>query len=133
VAADSDRCGGLLAEAAAMAADDPIAAYALLRPARTAINGLGPAFFTKFLYFAGGGRRGSLILDARVAGRLRRSCGWASLVGTTSWPATTYGRYLELLHRWADEVSAGVRPVDADEIELQLFLATDASVAGAAT
>jgi hypothetical protein len=132
VAADSDRLGELLAEAVGRAADDPVEAYEVLRPGRNAINGLGPAFFTKFLYFAGDGHRGALILDARVASRLRRSCGWASLIGTTSWPVTTYGRYLRLLHRWADELSSEGRTVHADEIELQLFLATDLSMAGAA-
>jgi hypothetical protein len=35
---------------------DPTGAYQLMRPGRhNAIRSLGPSFFTKFLYFAGGG------------------------------------------------------------------------------
>jgi hypothetical protein len=131
LAADPERWGGLLAEAAAAAGDNPTAAYEVLRPAGNVITGLGPAFFTKFLYFAAGGERGCLILDARVAGRLRRSCGWKSLIGTTAWPATTYARYLRLLTRWADELSSDDRHVQADEIEFRLFSATERSDAQA--
>lgn len=51
--------------------DGPVAAYTRLRGA---VRGFGPAFFTKFLYFAGGegaAKPAPLILDARVAAACR--------------------------------------------------------------
>jgi hypothetical protein len=56
IAADPDAAAALLQQAAARSRTDPQAAYDLLYPRnRTAISDLGPAFFTKYLYFAGGG------------------------------------------------------------------------------
>src|SRR5215212_2347069 len=123
VARDADEMGRLLADTAAVARRDPEAAYASLHPRRNRIYGLGPAFSTKFLYFAGAGAddHPCLILDARVARRLRHDCGWTSLTGTTGWPPATYVRYLRLLSRWADELSSGDRAVALDEIEYVLF------------
>jgi hypothetical protein len=63
-----------LAHAVTTLADDgAVAAY---RQLRGAIQGLGPAFFTKFLYFAGDAltdvpRPRPLILDQRIARVLR--------------------------------------------------------------
>ncbi|MGW4018268.1 8-oxoguanine DNA glycosylase OGG fold protein [Rhodococcus ruber] len=68
-AADPDRCTEALRAAAELSRTDPEKAYALLYPGnRTLIPFLGPAFFTKFLYFAGSGAPAhpSLILDTRV-------------------------------------------------------------------
>lgn len=79
VAAGVPRAAALLRESATLAAKSPERAYAVLRPrGRSAIEGLGPAFFTKFLYFAGAGAvtHPSVILDARVEDALRRHCGW---------------------------------------------------------
>ncbi|MGY1840251.1 MULTISPECIES: 8-oxoguanine DNA glycosylase OGG fold protein [unclassified Modestobacter] len=124
VARDPDKLGQLLADAAALARRDPSAGYSLLHPKGNAIAGLGPAFSTKYLYFAGGGAadHGCLILDARVARRLHRTCGWTSLNGITGWPAATYDRYIRLLGRWAAELSSDDRRVAPDEIELRLFV-----------
>ena len=71
---------------------------------KTALSDLGPAFFTKYLYFAGAGSavHRCSILDENVAMSLHRTCGWASLP-TTNWLATAYERYALLLDRWIDE------------------------------
>lgn len=102
-AADPHRYVEALTNAAELSRTDPEKAYALLYPGdRTLIPFLGPAFFTKFLYFAGAGAptHPSLILDSRVATALHRA-GWTSLGTRGGWPAQTYRRYTELLGRWA--------------------------------
>jgi hypothetical protein len=119
IAEDVDRCGLLLTDAAERSGKDPEAAFAVLRPGRTnAVKHLGPSFFTKFLYFAGGGRaeHPSLILDRRVATSLRDECGWDSMQRLGPWPADTYRRYCTLLRRWA--ATHGCAP---DELERTLF------------
>lgn len=119
IAEDLPRAGALLAEAASLAGSDPEAAFAVLRPDRhNAIGHLGPSFFTKFLYFTGGGApdHPSLILDRRVATALREHCGWTSLNRMGPWPPWTYGRYCALLRRWSTDLSCA-----PDEIELVLF------------
>lgn len=102
--------GELLRQAAALSGPDLITAYELLAPSgRPAIRFLGPAFFTKHRYFAGGGapEHSCLIRDARVVTALYRH-GWTSLPGrSTGWPATTYGRYITLVKRWCN---AAARP-----------------------
>ncbi|WBP93210.1 hypothetical protein O6072_18385 [Mycolicibacterium neoaurum] len=106
IAADPDFAGTLLQEAAGLSRTDPRAAYDLLRPnSKTAISDLGPAFFTKYLYFAGGGRADhrSCILDRNVAASLNRTCGWATLPIEGAWLASAYERYALLLDRWAVE------------------------------
>lgn len=125
IAADTDAVGGALLAAARLASKDAEAAYESLRPAnRNLVGFLGPAFLTKYLYFAGGGNphHPSLILDSRVATTLKRQCGWTSLSSAGGWPTTTYGRYCQLLQRWAEEASDELgRQVAADEIERWLF------------
>lgn len=77
---DLPAAGELLMAAAHLARFDPVGAYALLYPGnRTAIGSLGPAFFTKYLYFAGRSapRHPSLILDRVVSNSLKRY-GWVS-------------------------------------------------------
>lgn len=129
--ADRQRNVGLLKQAIASArAGDPAAAYrSLIRRGGGQIPGLGPAFFTKFLYFASEDTSGTrcLILDARVAGSLAQA-GWSSLPHSTSagysynWYTATYASYCELLKRWAanesDRMDVHVCP---DEIERALF------------
>lgn len=100
-----------LSTAAALARTDPQAAYATLYPhGSPLIAYLGPSFFTKYLYFAGGGRpeHPCLILDTRVAGALV-AAGWSSLHPKGGWPPATYARYCTLTQRWASECGA-VRP-----------------------
>lgn len=102
----------------------PREAYAtLIRTGGGKIAGLGPAFFTKFLYFAAGATPDGvrpLILDARVARGLD-AAGWKLAPGATdrfsyNWYTDTYADYCDLLARWAKET--GVR---ADVIERALF------------
>lgn len=123
VASRPKEVADALIKVAHLSAIDPAEAYEALRPAgRTLVPYLGPAFFTKYLYFAGQGRpdHPCLILDARVAASLHRY-GWTSLRSGGAWPASTYQRYTELLHRWALELETPDRKVAADEIELWLF------------
>lgn len=121
----------LLQTAAAGARDGrPADAYrALVRRGGAAIRGLGPAFFTKFFYFASEGTPGTrcLILDARVARHLAQDAGWRSLPHrgnnySYNWYADTYLSYCELLERWAAEASReGGTEISPDEIERALF------------
>ena len=124
VAADPVAAADALRRAARTARHDPEAAFACLRPGRRhAVAYLGPAFFTKFLYAAGGGNpdHRCLILDARVATALRRRHGWHPLHAGGPWPASTYGRYCALLGAWAAQLSSPQRAVAADELERWLF------------
>ena len=79
---DRQRNVGLLKDAIAFArSGDAASAYrVLIRRGGGQIPGLGPAFFTKLLYFASEGSAGTrcLIMDARVAGSLAQA-GWSSL------------------------------------------------------
>ncbi|TQN42120.1 hypothetical protein FHU33_1514 [Blastococcus colisei] len=120
-----DELSEVLRRAAEVGRADPSAAYRLLRPYRNAVSHLGPPFFTKFLYFAGGGSAAHpcLILDSLVAKTLRRQCGWTELTGWYSWPANQYVDYCELLARWAKELSDDVTgdAVRPDQLEYALF------------
>lgn len=103
---------------------DPREAYgSLIRPGRARIPQFGPAFFSKFLYFASEGvAPRCLILDARVARSLYQ-VGW-SIAPTYpkqfsyNWHTDTYVNYCELLRRWAAEASEEVSP---DMLERALF------------
>ncbi|WP_104181663.1 hypothetical protein [Arthrobacter sp. B0490] len=106
---------------------DPTAeAYSLLTTNRGGgrIPWFGPAFSTKFLYFAQGSAAAPrhLILDQVVSRNLRRDA-WLQ-APTAGWWPETYQRYCTLLTHWATQASEspGVqRTVRADEIELALF------------
>lgn len=129
---DNPTLAAGLQRAAELAGADPVAAYETLRPAGNLVPYLGPPFFTKFLYFAAGdiAGRGSLIFDSRVASSLR-TCGWESLTGTYWWPTATFGRYLDLVGRWASELTqADGTPLAPDQVELWLFRGSDVDVAG---
>jgi hypothetical protein len=115
----------LLRNAAKASTADPRAAYSMLiRPGGGRIDGLGPSFFTKFLYFAGAGvpDHPCAILDANVAKALHRA-GWTSLRdGWANWYTDTYVSYEELLQRWARELGEDSQePVALDQIEYALF------------
>lgn len=119
VAADSAGSGAVLTAAAYVCGFYPVEAYDRLYPGgRTSISSLGPAFFTKFLYFAGGGAstHPCLILDRRVAASLIQ-IGWTSLHPDHGWPANTYDRYLQLMSRWRDEL-ADSRPDSGPRLDL---------------
>lgn len=95
----------------------PLDAYGLLGGA-CRLQGLGPAFGTKYLYFcpqpAAGPR--ALILDRLVARWLARNARVSLNPGI--WSSSTYGRYLELLGSWAEAI--GTAP---DEVEMSIFQA----------
>jgi hypothetical protein len=139
-AATEDRCRNvdLLRKAADHARSSASAAYScLIRRGGGKIEALGPAFFTKFLYFVGGGDPGHpcLILDARVAERLFVA-GWDTLPRhrvrnpegretwsySANWYTATYVSYCDLLKRWAEGASARLgHAIAPDEIERALF------------
>lgn len=127
LAADQDRAGALLTDAWTAARSGTRAAdvYSMLTTRRGAgrIRNLGPAFSTKFLYFAQGASTEPryLILDAVVSGNLTEA--WPG-AATGGWYPDTYGRYCTLLGNWARQASVRLqdsRQVRADEIELAIF------------
>lgn len=127
LAADQDRAGELLLKAweTARTGAPAAEAYSVLTTDRGSgrIRQLGPAFATKFLYFAQGTEAEPrlLILDAVVAGNLPKA--WPG-AATWGWYPATYGRYCELMGSWAGQATErlnGSRIVRADEIELALF------------
>lgn len=124
VSADTTRSAHLLRDAARLAVNDPKAAFLLLKPGRTALKYWGPNFFTKFLYFAGGGDvdHPSLIVDARVLATLYAETEdriFRPL--STSYPVSTYLAACELMQGWAGELSSRERSVGADEVERWAF------------
>lgn len=123
---DPDRASGLLAEAwrSVRDAGDPEMDYAILTTPRGAgrIKWLGPAFSTKFLYFAHGtdAPPTHLTLDRVVATKLQVTA-WPA-APTTGWRPSTYGAYCVLMHHWAAEASDREgRDVSPDEIEFTVF------------
>ena len=120
-----DELSEVLRRAAEVSCTDPRTAFRLMRPGRNAVTYMGPPFFTKFLYFAGGGsaEHPCLILDSLVAKALREDCGWSGLTGRYIWSVDDYAAYCELMARWAQELcgngaEGGVRP---DQLEYALF------------
>lgn len=106
-------------------AGDPRAAYsALVRPGKAAIRSFGPAFFSKFLYFASEGVPSRcLILDARVA-RSMHGLGWSmaptypTKTFSYNWYTDTYVSYCDLLQAWREDAGDGISP---DMFERALF------------
>jgi hypothetical protein len=124
----------LLRRAAEVSTVEPRAAYSILiRRGGGVIEGMGPSFFTKFLYFAGAGQpqHPCLILDANVAKALHHQ-GWTSLrPGWLNWYTDTYVSYCELLARWAGSAGKRLdRAVALDEIDYALFKLGKAGPAG---
>ena len=128
----------VLAEAvAALSRKGTEAAYRVLRPTRAnVVWGLGPAFFTKFLYFAGWRMEITdpkpLILDAQVAASVRviaqsvyTRAGIDDDMASWLWPkgnwwAYRYGQYIELAHRLASLLPDDL-PHRPDVLEFALF------------
>ncbi|MFI1422353.1 hypothetical protein ACH4VX_31185 [Streptomyces sp. NPDC020731] len=127
-----DRRGRVFANTSAARIDDRIAAVlAVLREkgavaAYYACNNdqhiayLGPAFFTKFLYFAGHenptGHRRPLILDSVVSRALRDREAVAEDWPLNGWSTKQYAHYLDTVHEQAE--SARVMP---DVVEAAWF------------
>ena len=96
-------------------------AYRLLRPrTHAAIPGLGPSYFSKFLYFATFGE-GALIIDSRVTKTLLTVHKPGTLRRTSSWSAPEYAEYCQTLAEWASALTAAQRPCAPDEVERALF------------
>lgn len=111
----------LRAAADVLATDGAVAAYKAMSPGGAAYTKfMGPAYFTKFLFFAGyrnsdlpGGLR-PLILDKRVASALRHRTDFSPKLGDGSWPSHIYEEYLAF--------ATTQRPDDPEEIEIKLFI-----------
>jgi 8-oxoguanine DNA glycosylase-like protein len=105
-----------------------VAAYAALRSGPLSVNYLGPAFFSKLLYFAGfdsaAGDLRPLIIDRWIARAVNdwKHTSWEE----TNWPTEVYQRYLT----WAAQLAAD-RGVSADVVEYHLFAAGKAGRAPA--
>ncbi|MGC5334964.1 hypothetical protein [Micromonospora sp. DT62] len=101
------------------------------------VRGFGPAFFTKFLYFASradNARSGALILDARLAGQMRD--GWKrradqpyAVNGPAArwlwrgprWSSLRYQIYLAFICRAAGQLSGSAERWTPELVELLLF------------
>jgi hypothetical protein len=99
---------------------DPVDAYLVMNELGRRIKHLGPAFFTKALYFAAGpdpsGPVRPLILDRNVVLALNTLAPHLDLHPDHRWTSAQYGAYLELAHQWADR--CGTAP---DVVERRLF------------
>jgi hypothetical protein len=127
IANDPNRASQLLTEAWRSVRDmgDPEASYAILTTARGVgrIKWLGPAFSTKFLYFAQGvaATPTHLILDKVVSTKLQATA-WPD-APTAGWWPSTYGAYCSLMQHWTAEASdRSGRDVSPDEIEFTVFM-----------
>jgi hypothetical protein len=114
----------LLRTAARRSAADPRSAFQLLKPRDNAIGSLGPNFFSKFLYFAGGGAvdHACLIVDARVLRSLHRETRRPVFAPkSTNYGPGVYEAALGVMGVWAEELSGPERTVGADEVERWAF------------
>ncbi|MGX1886861.1 8-oxoguanine DNA glycosylase OGG fold protein [Streptomyces sp. NPDC055287] len=98
---------------------DPVAAYLVMNDRDERVKHLGPAFFSKVLYFATADRpvgvRWPLIIDSNVALALDdlTSDKWDAGM---RWDSGVYTKYLELAHSWARQWEA-----EPDVVERKLF------------
>lgn len=109
---------------------EPREAYeSLIRRGGAVVPWFGPAFFTKFLYFASeSAEPRSLILDARVACSLYR-LGWnmaptyPTPTFSYNWYTDTYASYCELLRDWSNQANgkAEAHHLTPDMFERALF------------
>lgn len=127
LAEDQDRAAELLVEAwQAVRNGEPaedVCSRLTTSRGKARIRQFGPAFSTKFLYFAQGPDIPPhyVILDKVVATNLHEVWPAAPNAG---WYPGTYGSYCEFMSRWADlatEQLNGERKVRADEIEYAVF------------
>ncbi len=96
-----------------------VAAYRSMLPGgRAKTKFMGPAYFTKFLFFIGyqnpavTGLR-PLILDKRVATALRSREVFGPKAGDSRWPNTLYERYVAYCR--------GENPGDPEAVKVELF------------
>jgi hypothetical protein len=104
--------------AAILAEDGAVAVYeAMLAGGSAQTKYMGPAYFTKYLFFTGyrdpvAGLR-PLILDKRVAAALRDRGVFGPRAGNADWPSDLYRRYLTYCHEQ--------NPADPVAVEVELF------------
>lgn len=129
LAKDPDHAAATLQDSwtAARSAESPSTVYRTLTTERGGgrIQQLGPAFGTKFMYFAEGTSPTPrhLILDRVVATKLKKLEVWPD-ARTDAWAPGTYESYCQLLKQWAAEATQrlDIDPqVRADQIEMTLF------------
>ena len=116
--------------------DPAVAAYYFLNNrSRGHVSNWGPAFFTKFLYFADprnqpDGPGGALILDAIMASHVRQlvpeleRSGRVRMFGKNAWTTPQYAFYLALIRHIAQAVAVERRggvAIRADGVEAILF------------
>lgn len=125
VRTDPQGVGEVLCQAAQASRTNPVEAFNILQPNRNAIKQLGPNFFTKYLYFAGGGEplHRCLIVDRRVLETLYRETQCEEFLVRYNYSWGTYLRAIEKLEAWARELSTQERTVAADEVERWAFQA----------
>jgi hypothetical protein len=126
VEAEPQRIAQLLRDAARLAVSDPREAFLKFQPRGNAIKSLGPNFFTKYLYFAGGGEIGHAcpIVDKRVLTTLHRETQLPVFKPkTTNYGFRTYDAAIQTLTTWAHDLSTPDRTVGADEVERWAFAA----------
>lgn len=124
IAANEEQAALLLRDAARLAVTDREEAFLKLQPNRPALKSWGPNFFTKYLYFAGGGAldHPSLIVDARVLATLWEATGDVTFRPRyTNYSAPTYVAACSLMATWAAQLSSPERTVGADEVERWAF------------
>lgn len=124
VARNPHAAAKLLTRSALASLKDPRSAFLLLRPRGNAISSLGPNFFTKYLYFAGGGtlEHPSLIVDKRVLKSLHRETERAVFKPrSTNYGASTYEAAISQMASWATALSTAERKIGFDEVERWAF------------
>ncbi|TNC16611.1 hypothetical protein FHE66_14640 [Georgenia sp. 311] len=121
----ADDAPRVLMLAAATSRRDPAEAFAILRPGgRNRFSWLGPNFFTKYLYFAGGGSpdHPCMIVDQFVRETLGQATGDVRFGYISQYSVTHYVETLEQLNLYAR--AAGdllAREVAGDEVERWAF------------
>lgn len=125
---DLPRAEGILRSAYIEASKSARAGYTSFRGPRNtnAFKFLGPAFFTKVLYFSGGGNPAHpcLIVDDRVLATLRAATGPEDdrFDYRYGYPVSTYDSAVNLMQEWANTAADGLgREVAADEVERWAF------------
>jgi hypothetical protein len=114
----------LTTAAALVRADGGPVAYRAMTSALR-LRFLGPAFGTKYLYFAPSqpDNPPALILDRLVAGWLNRHAG--TRINPITWAPSTYKHYVGLLVEFAEELDVG-----PDAIEERIFIAAAREAGG---
>jgi len=122
ILAQPDLDARLIAAVAILTDHGPVHAFYALRNQHH-VTGLGPAFFTKFLYFASAGldTPDALILDAVLAAAINRVSG-KTVLRSAGWRTPEYAFYLVYLNRVAERVrQTALTDVTPGQVEMALF------------